>query len=135
MLIRRRRSIESPPPVIDCARLLLYAVNDSDVSYTGRLSLHVGIPPDMKQVGELPGIVILRPYNEPEDFLIGFCDDAWAVQGIVATNSLEQAKQKAASYYAGIESKWLESPYSEGEIREYLVREYDVDPDTEWWAD
>ncbi|MEO1017497.1 MAG: hypothetical protein AAFY56_07370 [Pseudomonadota bacterium] len=114
--------------------MLLYAVNDSDVQYTGRLSLHVGIPPDMEQVGELPGIVILQPYNEPTGFLIGFCDDTWAVQGVVGTNSLEQAKHKAATYYAGIESKWIESPYSEDDIREFLVREYDVDPDTEWWA-
>lgn len=131
----RRHSIEAPPPVIDCAKLLLFAINDSDVSYTGRLSLHIGIPPDMKQVGELPGIVILKPYNELEDFLIGFCDDFWEVQGVVGTNSLEKAKRKAESYYAGIESKWRESPYSEEEIRQYLVREYEVDPDTEWWTD
>jgi hypothetical protein len=89
----------------------------------------------MKRIGELPGLIILQPYNEPHDYLIGFCDDSWAVQGVIPADSLESAKRKAESYYAGIGSKWRQSPYSETEIREYLLREYQVDPDTDWWTE
>ena len=95
--------------------------------------MHVGLPPDMEQIGELPGIVVTNPYNEPDDYLIGFCDELWNVKGVVATDSLEEAKRKAETYYSGISSKWQASPYSDNEIRSFLKDEYEVDPDTAWW--
>lgn len=88
----------------------------------------------MEQIEELPALVIIQPYNQPKDFLIGFCDEAWNVKGCVASDSLENAKSKAESYYSGIGTKWKASPYSESDVRSFLGKNYEVDPDTEWWV-
>jgi len=103
------------------------------VTYTGKLSLHVGGPDNWQTVGELPGLVIVNPYNNPDDFLLGFCDESWAISGVIQFDSVEAAKARAEHYYSGVEGKWRPTPYSEEQTREYLRTEYEVDPDSEWW--
>ena len=133
-MTRRRHSINLPPPVIDSAKLVAFAENDEDVTYTGKLSLHVGGPSNWRTVGELPGLVIVNPYNNPRDFLLGFCDESWAISGVIPFESIEAAKARAEHYYSGIGEKWQVAPYSDEQTREYLKAEYQVDPDSEWWS-
>ena len=83
----------------------------------------------------MPGLVIINPYNNPEDFLLGFCDEAWAVAGVIQFDTIEAAKARAEHYYAGVSGKWRATPYSNEQTREYLRTEYEVDPDSEWWMD
>lgn len=127
-------SPDVPPPVIDAAKLVAFAENDDEITYTGKLSLHVGDPPDMTTVGELPRLVIINPFNNPQDYLLGFCDESWAIAGIIAFDSASAAKSRAERYYTGISGKWTESPYSEDQVRDFLRTEYEVDPDTQWWV-
>ena len=112
---------------------MAFAENDDDVTYTGKLSLHVGGSDNWQTVGELPRLVIVNPYNNPEDFLLGFCDDAWAIKGVISIESVEAARDRAEQCYSGIGGKWRKSPYSDEQAREFLRNEYEVDPDSEWW--
>ena len=130
----RRHPINLPPPVIDSARLVEYAENDDDVTFTGELSLHVGGPSDWETVGELPALVIVHPFYNPGEFLLGFCNESWETSGVIPFESVEAAKAHAEHYYSGIGEKWRVTPYSEEQTREYLRTEYDVDPDSEWWT-
>ena len=133
-MTQRRPSINLPPPVIDSAKLVAFAENDDDVTYTGKLSLHVGGPSNWQTVDELPGLVIVNSYNMPQDFLLGFCDESWSISGVIQFDSIEAAKARAEHYYSGVGSKWCSSPYSDEQVREYLKTEYGVDPDSEWWV-
>lgn len=120
-----------PPPIVDCSKLIAFAVNDKDVVYTGRQCLLVGSVKNMKPLGEQAGIVIIHPYNMPEEYLMGFCNRNWRVKGVSAHKTVEEAKRQCEMYYAGISTKWQESPYTEEDILNYaksIKNEFGYDP-------
>jgi hypothetical protein len=119
----------APPPVIDSAKLLAYAVVDSDVEYTDRICLFVG----EERLGRVSRLAITSNYVVPEDILLEFCDDEWNCKGVIAHKSIDEAKAQAERGYRGISSKWMPSPYTEDQVAEYLRDSYGVDPTTEWW--
>ncbi len=121
---------EIPPPVIDSAKLLIYAENDGDVVYTDKICLYVG---EQGRLGEMPNLAICLPYNQCDNFLLFFCDHNWECQGVISFNDLNEAKLKAERGYEGISKKWIASPYSEEDVKDYLRDEYEVDPTSEWW--
>lgn len=124
-----------PPPIVSTAKVLVYAVNDSDVEYTDKIDLHVGTKEQgLQRLGEVPHLVISTPYNQPEDYLLMFCDSSWEVLGVIAFTTIEEAKIKAERGYSGISDKWISSPYSTDQIDEFLRSEYQVDPKSEWWT-
>ena len=122
-----------PPPIIDCAKVLLYAVNDDAVEYTDNLELHVGGEAGFKRIGELPYLAISETYNEPQTYLLMFCNEEWDVQGVIRYTTIDEAKIKAERGYRGIAEKWCKSPYDEENINDFLRDEYEVDPKSEWW--
>jgi len=125
-----------PPPVIDSAKLICFAPNDADVTFTDRISLYVGgCGEELEPIGEVPNLSITQPYYEPKNFLLMFCNSDWTVKGVIAFTSVEEAKIKAERGYTGITSKWRDSPYSDEDIRDFLRDEYEVDPNSEWWAE
>ncbi|MDU0460556.1 MAG: ClpX C4-type zinc finger protein [Geobacteraceae bacterium] len=124
-----------PPPIIDSAKLIYFAHNDADITFTDRISLYVGgSGEELEPIGEVPNLAITQPYYEPKDFLLMFCDSDWTVKGVIAFTSVEEAKIKAEKGYTGITSKWHDSSYSDEDIHDFLRDEYEVDPNSEWWA-
>ncbi|MCU7930715.1 MAG: ClpX C4-type zinc finger protein [Candidatus Thiodiazotropha sp. (ex Codakia rugifera)] len=127
--------MDSPPPIIDSCKLLFYASNEDDVTFTDRISLFVGGSGDeLKPIGEVQNLAISRTYYEPHEFLLMFCKEDWAVKGVIPFTTIEEAKTKAEKGYNGISSKWKMSPYNEEDIDDFLRDEYEVDPKSEWWT-
>ena len=118
-----------PPPVIDSAKLLAYAVVDADIEYTDRICLFV----NEERLGKASRLAITANYFIPGDILLEFCDDEWSCKGVIAHKSVEEAKAQAERGYRGISSKWVPSPYSEKDVADYLRDSYGIDPTTEWW--
>ena len=118
-----------PPPVIDSSRLIAYAFTDGDVDFTDRINLIVG----EHRLGRVPCLAITLNYCVPGDVLLEFCDSDWASTGVTAYKTIEEAKLAAERGYRGIAAKWIESPYSDSDVMEFLRNVYEVDPNSEWW--
>lgn len=121
--------MKSPPPVLDSARLIAFAHNDDEIEYTDCINLFVG----EERLGEVPCLAICRNYWHPHDILLLFCDLDWQSKGVIGFETVDEAKAKADRGYHGISKKWMNCPYSDQEVAEYLRNEYNVDPDAEWW--
>lgn len=122
------------PPIIDSARLIYYAFNDSDVEFTDKLSIFVGDSEgELEPLGEVSGLAITETYRKPREYLLMFCDFNWSVKSAIAFTTIEEAKNRAERGYKGITDKWKPSQYSDEEIQDFLRNEYEVDPLSEWW--
>ncbi len=123
-----------PPPIIDSAKLILFAINDKNVEYTDRINLHVGTSENgFERIGEIPNLAITKTYYDNSSLLM-LCDEKWNVKGVIQSTNIEEAKIQAERGYKGITEKWQESPYSQQEIDDFLREEYEVDPNSEWWT-
>ena len=120
---------ESPPPVIDAARLICYAQTEQGIDFTGRICLLV----DGVRVGRVPRLAICKNLCDPGDFLLLFCTAAWESVGAIGANSLESLLIKAEVGYSGISALWHYPNISEQEVEEFVSREYKVDPRSKWW--
>ncbi len=95
--------MESKPPLIlDSAKVLKYAIVDTPVAFTGRLSLYV----DGKLLGEVPKLAICQNYKA-SDYLLLFCNKKWKVLGAVGYKSIKETKKNAEKAYKGITKKWM----------------------------
>ena len=122
-----------PPPVIDSAKLLAFAHNDSEVEYIDGIELWRGKKDNMHRVGEKACLAICVTYEEPGKILLLFCNTEWESEGCIALPSVEEAKVKAERGYRGISVKWEDTPYSNDDVRIFLRQTYDVNPEVEWW--
>jgi hypothetical protein len=62
---------QNPPPIIDSAKLILFAVNDKDVEYTDRIDLHVGtVENGLIRIGEMPNLAITKTFYDGNYLLI-----------------------------------------------------------------
>ena len=126
--------MELPPPVIHSSKLVAYAKNDENVTFTDKISLYVGgSGDDLERLGEVPGIAICHPYNEHDELLIFFCDSSWEPKGTIPCTSIDEAKKRIERGYRGICGNLVMSPYSQNDIDDFLRYEYEVDPYTNWW--
>jgi hypothetical protein len=105
----------NPPPVIDCAQRLAFAVSDSSVAYTGRCGMIVG----GKALGPVSHFAVCRDLGE-QSILLLYCTDQWESVAAAEYPSVEDAKLALERAYAGISAKWVDSPSSESEVRAYL---------------
>src|SRR5262245_52959953 len=123
-------SRDPPPPVIDSARLLSYAYADEDdVEFTDRINLHVS----EGRLGRVPCLAITLNYCVPVDVRLEFCASDWTSKRVIAFTSVEEARIKAERRYARITKKWIESPYTDAQVADFLRDVYEVDPKAEWW--
>lgn len=123
-----------PPPIIDSAKLVIFASNDENVEYTDRIDLHVGTSENgFVRIGEMPNLAITRTYYD-NSYLLMLCDEEWNAKGVIQFTTIEEAKIKAERGYKGIAKKWQDSPYGQEEIDDFLRDEYEVDPKSEWWT-
>lgn len=106
----------SPPPVINLARLLAYAVTDDEVKFTNKIKLFV----DGERLGKVPKLAICESLDADKQILLFFCDENWEALGTIAVPSVEDAKRKAEVGYEGILAKWNDSKTSVQDAEKYL---------------
>jgi hypothetical protein len=112
----------TPPPVLDSAWVLEYAVLDQSVSFTGKLHLYAG----NERVGAVPHLAICQDLRT-DDLMLFHCDNEWDVIAVQAWNgpaakpvsSAQDIKERAEDYYAGLSRKWIAHPASRDEALAY----------------
>lgn len=97
--------MNKPPAMLDGARVLRYAVVDSSVAFTGKITLTV----DGKLMGPAAGIAICK-YDDQLDILVLHCNKQWLSFGASGYPTLEEAVSRLEVAYAGISSKWQVLP-------------------------
>lgn len=108
-----------PPPVLDGARRLAYAVVDRSVTHVAKLALLV----DGKPLGAVPGIAICQ--EQDGGILLMFCDDRWQPLGVAQCSSLAEAKSRAEREYSGLAAKWIDAKVTEQEAARYIKEQDD----------
>ena len=113
----------APPPVIDMARVIAYAIIDSSVEWTGRQRLYSGD----RLVGAMPRLVLCQDISGPlADILLFHCNEKWEVQGVSGTPTLEGTKEMAERAYRGVSAKWIHMDTAP-EQAERWIREHHAD--------
>ena len=109
----------APPPVLDSARVILYAVVDKSVRYTRALHLYVG----EKRLGKQPRLAICKNLRSGfKGYLILFCNKKWQTRGAVAFATLAEAKRAAESYYAGVAKRFVSMNVSGSAARQWIKK-------------
>jgi hypothetical protein len=115
-------SADAPPPVIDMARVIAYAVVDDSVQWTGRQTIFVG----REELGPVPRLALAQNVTgELKDVLIFHCNDQWEVLGVSGGATLEEAKSRAERAYRGITAKWIDRNVSIEEAKAWIEENYD----------
>jgi hypothetical protein len=109
------RHHNAPPPVLDCARVIAYAVLDGAVEFSGRSLSFV----DGKEVGAVPRLAICEDLASL-DTLLFHCAADWSVLGCSAHNSIAAAKSRAESIYHGVSNRWVDTNVSRAAAEAYL---------------
>ena len=118
-----------PPPVLDSARVMKYAVVTESVTFTDRIKLNVV----GEWLGKVPCLAVARNVAAPQDVLLFLCGEDWEVKGVIVASSVDEALEKAECGYVGLRSNWQDHPSTDEEVARFLEAEYGVDPSTEWW--
>jgi hypothetical protein len=105
-----------PPPVLDCARVIEYAVLNASVGFSGRTSLFV----DGKELGRVPCLAICEDKGVPRGVVVLHCDLNWTVLGCAGFGSVAEAKERAEHTYPGLSACWVHALVSEEETERYL---------------
>jgi hypothetical protein len=110
----------NPPPVLDCARVLAYALIDKSVVYSEQGSFYV----DGKLLGPVPRLAICQ-YIDSTEILILHCDNDWNSLGAQgAHTSIRAAKATMEKSYRGLMGKWVDTSITEAEARAFLEKEF-----------
>lgn len=108
-----------PPPALDCAYVIEYAVTDESVTFEQRCTLNVG----GEWLGEVPNLALCQNLDGTE-FMVLHCNPDWAVVGVAAGyGSIQEAKDRTERSYHGITQKWIASRYSREEAAKYVERQ------------
>jgi hypothetical protein len=108
---------QPPPPVLNCARLVEYAVLDDSVGYSGHTYLFRG----GKEVHRVPCIAICEDkVGRVGPVLLFLCDEDWSDVGGSAFATVAEAKDWAERRYPGLSSRWVQAHVSEEEAERYL---------------
>jgi hypothetical protein len=114
--------VTAPPPVLDDARVIEYALVDETVEYTGRLHLYA----NDERIGAVPRLAICE-HLVNQDLLLFHCDEGWEVIAVQAWNgpagspvsSIDEVKRRAEGFYRGISAKWIALGASLEEAKTY----------------
>lgn len=104
----------APPPVIAGDRVVAFAIFGESVVWTGRLTLFVGD----EQLGPTPTAAVVQPLDERPGALAFFCDEEWQPLGVVASDSVEDAKAVVERAYDGVQ--WVASETTPEQARQWL---------------
>jgi hypothetical protein len=110
----------SPPPAIDSARVLAYAILGDSVQWTGRQKLFHG----GKEVGPVPCLALCEnAWGDWKEIHIFHCNAEWDVLGAGGASTLEEAQASAERSYRGIGEKWVFLNTTKEEAREWIRKE------------
>jgi hypothetical protein len=108
---------DTPPPVLDMARVIAYAIVDKSVQWTGRQLLFV----DWKELGAVPHLALCQNVSgELKDILVFHCNEEWEVLGCSGGGTIEEAKASIECAYRGITAKWIETNVTEDEAKAWI---------------
>ena len=105
----------SPPPVLDCARVLHYVIIDKSIEFSGRSLLFV----DGKELGEVPCLAICEG-KKTGGVLLFHCTRDWTVLGCSTHQSVADAQVRAEGIYKGTSSRWVDAKVSREAAEAYL---------------
>lgn len=114
------RSLLKPPPFLDSAHVLVYAVLDESVSYSGHSSLFI----NGKELGPVPCLAICQGPND-SGVLLFHCSGDWTVLGAAGYPSLTEAKDRAERIYPDLSTHWIELHVTKEEAAHYLDKAFD----------
>jgi hypothetical protein len=115
---------DAPPPVLDGARVIAYAIVDDTVRWTGRQKLFRG---DIL-VGAVPRLALCQALGgDLTDILLFHCDDAWSVEAVSGSPTLEGSKALAERAYAGIGARWVHLDATPEQAHAWLAAHADAD--------
>jgi hypothetical protein len=106
---------DSPPPVLDCARVLRYLLIDVSMEFSGRTLLFV----DGKELGEVPYLAICEK-EKNGGVLLFHCTSDWTVLGCSSHKSITDAQERAEAIYRGSSSRWVDANVSREAAEAYL---------------
>ena len=96
--------LDAPPPVLDSARVLSYALVD-DIPYRRSGALYV----DGVLLEKVPRLAICSNLGEEAgSILLNHCNEQWEVLGTSGADGVEAAKQNAEKNYPGVASRWVD---------------------------
>jgi ClpX C4-type zinc finger len=108
---------DAPPPVLDRARVIAYAVLDHSVQWTGRQRLIVG----GKELGPVPRLALCQNVEgDLKDILVFHCNAEWDVLGVSGGKTLEAAKASVEQTYRGVGAKWILTNVTEDEAKAWI---------------
>ena len=93
--------METPPPILDSAKVIAYATFDKSVVRARDDLLYV----DGQPLGPMPKLAICVHPHESEYYLF-HCDADWDVLESSAHDSIETAKRRAEDEYLGLMGSW-----------------------------
>jgi len=105
----------SPPPVLDCARLLHYAILDSGIEFSGQSLLFV----DGKELGAVPCLAICED-KKTGGVLLFHCASDWSVLGCSAHESAFDVQARAERVYKGVSTRGVDANISREAADAYL---------------
>lgn len=106
-----------PPPVLDCARVLLYVIIDKSIESSGRSLLFV----DGKELGRVPCLAVCEE-KKTGGVLLFHCTSDWTVLGCSAHKSIRDAQLRAEEIYKGASLVWT-NPNVSPEAAEAFLNE------------
>ena len=94
---------QPPPLVLDCARVVSYALVH-DIPYRRWGALIV----DGKPLEHVPRLAICVNLAEDMALALFHCDDEWKVLGCTGGEAIEELKERAEKNYPGVASRWVD---------------------------
>ena len=104
-----------PPPTLASCRVVVYAIVDQSVSYSG----HGRLFRNGEEVGPVPPLAIGQSLKG-SGFRVFYCDRDWNIVFAEKQESLERAKASAEEIYPGVSALWLDAHVSEEEAAKHL---------------
>lgn len=108
--------MKRPPPTLDCAQVIEFAITDESVKFEQRYTLNVG----GEWLGEVPNLAICKNLDESK-YMVFHCNADWEVLGVAAGYvSAQEAREKVERSYHGLKGKWIPSEYTREEAEKYV---------------
>jgi len=105
---------QPPPPVIDSARVLAYALVD-DIEYKEWGALYSGDT----LIEKVPRLAICSNLGKDIGPMLFHCDEEWNVLSVSGGATVNEVKDRAERNYPGVGSRWIDANVGIEEALEY----------------
>jgi hypothetical protein len=101
--------------VLDCARVVAYALVADDAPFTSRHMLYV----DNRPLGRVPRLAVAVSLRADAEVHLFHCDQEWNVLGCSGGESVASTKAQAEANYPGISKHWVDMETSVTDALKY----------------